>query len=209
MDRAECREVIAIRGSKSRSNPAGRLVLATLCLGVLIAQIDTSVVNLAVEPIGAAFHAATTELQWMLDAYNLVYAVLLLTGGLLADLYGRRRVFIVGAAVLAGASLVSAAAPDMAVLIAARAAAGVGAALLLPASLAIVRVVWQDEVERGRALGVWASCNGLAFVIGPSLGGLLITHFGWQSVFLLVVPAGLAALVLAAAIVPESAAPKS
>ncbi|MGH7049537.1 MAG: MFS transporter [Acetobacteraceae bacterium] len=209
MDRAECREAIAIRGSRSRSNPARRLVLATLCLGVLIAQIDTSVVNLAVEPIGAAFRAATSELQWMLDAYNLVYAVLLLTGGLLADLYGRRRVFIVGAAVLTGASLLSAAAPDMAVLIAARAAAGVGAALLLPASLAIVRVVWQDELQRGRALGVWASCNGLAFVIGPSLGGLLITHFGWQSVFLLAVPAGLAALVLAAAIVPESAAPES
>lgn len=205
----ECREAIAIRGSKSRSAPAGRLVLAALCAGVLIAQIDTSVVNLAVEPIGAAFHAATSELQWMLDAYNLLYAVLLLTGGLLADLYGRRRVFMLGATVLTAASLVSAAAPDMAVLIAARAAAGVGAALLLPASLAIVRVVWQDEVERGRALGIWASCNGLAFVIGPSLGGLLITRFGWQSVFLLVVPVGLAALALAAAIVPESAAPES
>lgn len=202
-----CRDTVAIRGSKSPAVYARRLVLAAVCLGVLIAQIDTSVVNLATEPIGRALHAATSELQWMLDAYNLVYAVLLLTGGLLADLYGRRLVFVLGAAVLTGASLACAAAPDMAVLIAARAVAGLGAALLLPASLAIVRVVWQDEVERGRTLGIWASCNGLAFVIGPGLGGLLITQFGWPSVFLLVVPAGLVALALALVTIPESAAP--
>jgi len=95
------------------------------------------------------------------------------------------------------------------VLIGGRAAAGVGAALLLPASLAIVRVVWQDAQARGRALGIWASCNGLAFAIGPSIGGLLIQRFGWPSVFLLVVPLGAAALLLAAVSVPESANPES
>ncbi|MGH7072024.1 MAG: MFS transporter [Acetobacteraceae bacterium] len=207
MSRTEGGRALAILQSGTRSRSAKRLVLVALCLGVLIAQIDTSVVNLAVEPIGAAFSAATSELQWMLDAYNLVYTVLLLTGGLFADLYGRRLVFMLGAAVLTGASLASAAAPDMTVLIAARAATGVGAAMLLPASLAVVRVVWQDDVERGRALGIWASCNGLAFAIGPSLGGILINAFGWRSVFLLVVPFGLVALALAVTIVPESAAP--
>ena len=184
------------------------LVLLTLCLGVLVAQVDTSVVNLAMHPIGAAFHVSVAALQWVLDGYNLTYAVLLLTGGLLADLYGRRRVFQAGAAVLAAASVACVLAPAAGVLIAARVVAGAGAALLLPASLAIVRVVWTDPAARGRALGVWASCNGLAFVIGPTLGGLLIEHFGWPSVFLLAVPFALAPLVLAGLVVPESAHPQ-
>src|SRR5262249_257959 len=97
--------------------------------------------------------------------------------------------------------------PSVGALIAARAAAGLGAALLLPASLSIVRVVWTDQGERCRALGVWASCNGLAFVIGPTLGGFCIAWFGWQSVFLLVVPRAFAAFVLAAIAVPESSDP--
>jgi MFS transporter, DHA2 family, methylenomycin A resistance protein len=206
MARDECSAALAL-DARAETGAGRALVLLALCLGVLIAQIDTSVVNLAIQPIGAAFHAPTSALQWVLDAYNLVYAVLLLTGGLIADLHGRRRAFLLGAAVITAASLACAASPDIALLIAARAAAGVGAALLLPASLAIVRVVWRDEAARGRALGIWAGCNGLAFAIGPSLGGLLITRFGWPSVFLLVVPLGLGALVLAAASVPESADP--
>lgn len=188
---------------------AGRkfAVLGTLCLGVLIAQVDTSVVNLAMQPIGSALRASVATLQWVLDAYNLTYASLLLTGGLVADLYGRRLAFQIGAAMLTIASLGCAFAPSVGALIAARAAAGLGAALLLPASLSIVRVVWTDQGERRRALGVWASCNGLAFVIGPTLGGFCIAWFGWQSVFLLVVPLAFAAFVLAAIAVPESSDP--
>jgi MFS transporter, DHA2 family, methylenomycin A resistance protein len=180
------------------------VVLLALCLGVLVAQVDTSVVNLAMQPIGSAFRASVTELQWVLDAYNLVYATLLLTGGLIADLYGRRLAFQIGAAILIVASLGCALSPSVDFLIAARAVAGLGSALLLPASLAIVRVVFTDQAERRRALGVWASCNGLAFVIGPTLGGFCIAWFGWPSVFLLVVPLALAAFVLAAVAVPES-----
>jgi EmrB/QacA subfamily drug resistance transporter len=180
------------------------LVLSTLCLGLLVAQVDTSVVNLAMQPIGNAFRASVPALQWVLDAYNLSYATLLLTGGLIADLYGRRRTFQVGAAILTIASVACAFAPSVQFLIAARAAAGVGSALLLPASLSIVRVVWTEQAARRRALGVWASCNGLAFVIGPSLGGLFIGWFGWASVFWLAVPIALAALVLSAWVVPES-----
>jgi MFS transporter, DHA2 family, methylenomycin A resistance protein len=183
------------------------LVLLTLCLGVLVAQVDTSVVNLAMQPIGAAFHAPVAALQWVLDAYNLTYAALLLTGGLVADLYGRRRAFQAGAAILALASIGCAVAGSVDFLVAARTVAGIGSALLLPASLSIVRVVWSEPNARRRALGVWASCNGLAFVIGPSLGGLLIRHFGWPSVFILAVPLALAALVLAALVVPESSDP--
>lgn len=183
------------------------IVLLTLCLGVLVAQVDTSVVNLAMQPIGSAFQASVPALQWILDAYNLTYATLLLTGGLVADLYGRRRAFQFGAAVLAAASVACAFAPSIGFLIAARAAAGIGSALLLPASLSIVRVVWTEQAARRRALGVWASCNGLAFVIGPSLGGLFISWFGWPSVFWLAVPIALAALAFSAWAVPESSDP--
>lgn len=181
--------------------------MLALCLGVLVAQVDTSVVNLAIQPIGAAFRGSVAELQWVLDGYNLSYAVLLLTGGLVADLYGRRLVFQAGAAVLGLASLACAFAPSIGVLVTARVAAGVGAALLLPASLAIVRVVWLEPQARRRALGVWASCNGLAFAIGPTIGGLLIEYFGWRSVFVLAVPFVLAAAVLAGLVVPNSADP--
>jgi MFS transporter, DHA2 family, methylenomycin A resistance protein len=183
------------------------LVLLALCLGVLIAQVDTSVVNLAMQPIGTVLHASVSALQWVLDAYNLTYAALLLTGGLVADLYGRRRAFQIGAAVLAVASIACALAPSVDILIVARAIAGIGSALLLPASLSIVRVVWVEANARRRALGVWASCNGLAFVIGPTLGGLFIKWFGWPSVFLLAVPLAVAALAMAAWMVPESSDP--
>jgi MFS transporter, DHA2 family, methylenomycin A resistance protein len=184
------------------------LVLLTLCLGVLIAQVDTSVVNLAMQPIGASFGAPVSSLQWVLDAYNLTYAALLLSGGLVADLYGRRRAFQAGAAILTVASLGCASAGSVDFLVTARALAGLGSALLLPASLSVVRVVWSEQNERRRALGIWASCNGLAFVIGPSLGGVFIKWFGWPSVFLLAVPLALAALVLAALVVPESSDPR-
>ena len=183
------------------------LALVTLCAAVLIARLDTSVANLAVDPIGRSFRADLATLQWVIDAYNLAYAVLLLTGGLLADLRGRRHVFMAGCAIFTFASLLCALAPGIALLIAARALAGLGAALMLPASLALIRVVWPDPAARGRALGIWAACNGLAFVIGPPLGGVLIGWSGWRGIFLLVVPFGLAALALAARTLPDSADP--
>ncbi|MHB1656961.1 MAG: MFS transporter [Burkholderiales bacterium] len=179
--------------------------LVTLCLAVLIAQIDTSVVNLAVHPIGVYFTADVATLQWVVDSYNLTYAALLLTGGLLADLIGRRFVFMMGAAIFTAASLLCALAPNISLLIGGRALAGLGAALLLPASLAIIRVIWPDHIERGRALGIWAACNGLALAIGPTLGGFLIGQFGWRSIFLVVVPIGLATFALAVPTMPETA----
>ncbi|MDF2118163.1 MFS transporter [Roseiarcaceae bacterium H3SJ34-1] len=194
-------------GTQCRDKP-GATTLLTLCLAVLVAQVDTAVVNLATRPIGDHFNAGVIALQWVIDSYNFVYAVLLLTGGLLADLYGRRRIFMIGAALFTIASLICALAPSIAILICGRALAGVGAALLLPASLAIIRVVWRDEAERGRALGIWAACNGLAMAIGPTLGGLLINQFGWRSIFVVVVPLSLAALVFAMAYIPESSDPQ-
>ena len=182
--------------------------LLTLCLAVLVAQIDTAVVNLGTHRIGAYFHASVGALQWVVDAYNLTYAVLLLTGGLLADLIGRRRIFLLGAAIFTAASVAAAFSPAVGVLIAARAVAGIGAALLIPSSLAIIRVIWPDSRERGRALGIWAACNGVALAIGPTLGGVLIQRFDWRSIFLVVVPVSLAAIVLAPLTLAESADPR-
>jgi EmrB/QacA subfamily drug resistance transporter len=184
-----------------------RLVLCVLSMAVLVAQIDTAVVNLAVRPIGQFFHAEVGPLQWVIDAYNLAYAALLLSGGLLADLYGRRRGFVWGALVFSVASVLCALAPSVRWLVGARAMAGVGASLMLPASLAILRVVWRDPAERAHALGVWAACNGLAMAIGPTAGGLLVTHFGWRAVFWVVVPVSAAIVVLALRVVPESSDP--
>lgn len=191
--------------------PAGRprwLTLTTLCLAVLVAQIDTAVVNLATRAIGDDLKTGINALQWIVDSYNLVYAVLLLTGGLLADLYGRRRIFMTGAGIFTAASLLCTAAPTASILIGGRALAGLGAALFVPASLAIIRVVWRNPGQRGRALGIWAACNGLAMAIGPTLGGLLIGRFGWRSIFLVVVPVSMTALILAVRSIPESSDPQ-
>ncbi|HEY4201541.1 MAG TPA: MFS transporter [Devosiaceae bacterium] len=193
----------------ARTDAKGRwLTLTTLCLAVLVAQIDTAVVNLATRAIGDDLKVGINALQWIVDSYNLVYAVLLLTGGLLADLYGRRRVFMMGAGVFTVASILCAVAPSGSILIGGRALAGMGAALLIPASLAIIRVIWLDPGERGRALGIWAACNGLAMAIGPTLGGLLIGHFGWRSIFLVVIPVSAAAFALAVPSIPESSDPQ-
>lgn len=184
------------------------LALVTLCLAVLIAQVDTTVVNLATHPIGDYFHAGVSRIQWVLDAYNLTYAALLLTGGLLADLYGRRRLFMTGATIFTSASMLCALAPTIGWMIAGRAIAGLGAALIMPASLAIIRVIWTDTGERARVLGVWAACNGLALAIGPAIGGVLIEYFGWRSIFLLVIPLAVSALALARVSIQESAHPE-
>lgn len=192
-------------GEASRHTTA---VLVTMCLGVLLAQLDSSVVFLGLKEIGNDLHASISQMQWVLDSYNLVYAAFLLTGGALGDLYGRRRVFACGVALIVIGSLVCALAPNGSTLIAGRAIAGLGAALELPTSLAIVSITFPDTAARGRALGFWASCNGIAMAIGPTIGGALVDSAGWRSIFFLSVPVGLAALALAWRRVPESRHPE-
>ncbi|WP_461313170.1 MFS transporter [Acinetobacter sp. GN11] len=185
-----------------------RLALITLCLAVLVAQIDTAIINLATHSIASDLNIGVSTLQWIIDSYNLVYAIFLLTGGLLADLYGRRFIFMIGAAIFTIASLICAAAPSAFILIIGRSLAGLGAALFIPASLAIIRVTWLEATERGRILGIWAACNGLAFVIGPTLGGLLISHFSWRSIFIIVIPISIAALAFSPISIKESSDPQ-
>jgi len=178
-----------------------------MCLAVLIAQLDTSVVNLVTRPISARFGVGVSALQWVVDAYNLSYACLLLTGGALGDLYGRRRVFMFGLVAFTAGSLACGLAPNVALLIAGRALTGLGAALALPSSLAILTVSFADPRQRAHAIGIWASCNGIGLAIGPTVGGALVEHAGWRSVFLLIVPIALAGMILAYRGVPESADP--
>jgi MFS transporter, DHA2 family, methylenomycin A resistance protein len=183
------------------------VVLFTTCLGVLMAALDVSVINLALPHIDRELHAGVSAMQWVVDAYNLCYASLILSGGTVADLYGRRRVFVLGTALFLAGSLGCAWASDAATLILGRAVTGVGAALEFPASLAILSIAFPDPRARGRAIGIWASCHGLAFVIGPTLGGLLVDRAGWRSIFLCAVPVAALAIALSLRAIPESANP--
>jgi MFS transporter, DHA2 family, methylenomycin A resistance protein len=192
-------------GGLLRGNTA---ILITMCLGVYLAQLDSTVVYLGLKHIGDDLHADVRQLQWVLDSYNLVYATLLLTGGALGDLYGRLRVFACGIALIVLGSLICAFAPNGAVLIAGRALTGLGSALEVPTSLAILTVTFRGTAERGRALGIWASCNGLAMATGPTIGGVLVDSAGWRSIFFLSVPVGLLALGLGYLRVPESRHPE-
>lgn len=179
-----------------------------MCIATFMAILDTTVVNLGLHAIQGDLHVSLTVLQWVLDIYNLVYAGFILTGGVLGDLFGRRRVFSIGIALFTFGSLICALAPNATLLICGRGVAGLGAALQLPGALSILTVTFPEPGERARAIAIWGGFNGLAMAVGPTVGGLLVDYFGWRSIFYLVVPFGAAALVLAFTSVSESASPK-
>jgi EmrB/QacA subfamily drug resistance transporter len=175
-----------------------------MCLGTFMAILDTSLVNLALHAIQDDIGADLSALQWVIDSYNLVYAALILSGATLADLYGRRLIFIVGCVAFAFGSVICAAAPNVVVLILGRSIAGAGAALELPAALAILSVVYPKAEERSRAIAIWGGTNGLAMAIGPTLGGLAVAQLGWRSIFYLILPVAAAAILLAMRSVSET-----
>ena len=183
----------------------GRGVLLATVLGSGLAQLDGSVVNVALPRIGTDLHAGLTSLQWTLNAYTLALAGLLLLGGSLGDRLGRRRIFILGVLWFTGASVLCGAAPNAALLVTMRALQGVGAALLTPGSLAILQAVFRKE-DRATAVGAWSGLGGVATALGPVLGGVLVgvTPWGWRLVFLINIP--LAAVVVFAArkYIPET-----
>src|SRR5262245_50792761 len=194
--------------SRSDERLRPRLVLIAASLGVLFAQIDTSVVNLAVKSIGADLHAGVSNMQWVLDSYNLVYASLLLTAGTLGDLYGRRRIFVLGIALFIVGTLICALAPNAMILIGGRVVSGVGAAFEVPMSLVLLTLAYPGREDPAHALGVWASCNALAFIIGPMIGGWLVDTVGWRSIFYLILPVCATAVALTYFAVRESAEPE-
>ncbi|MER6302757.1 MFS transporter, partial [Kitasatospora sp. NPDC001539] len=167
---------------------------------------DNTVLNVAVPTLGRALDADTADIQWIVNAYSLVQAGLLLPAGAAADRYGRRRLLIIGLLVFGGGSLVAGLAGSTAQLTAARAVMGVGGAFLLTTTLAVVVQVF-DASERARAIGAWAVVNALGFAIGPLVGGTLLTHFHWGALFLVNLPVVLVALVGARLLVPESREP--
>ncbi|MEU7696941.1 MFS transporter [Streptomyces sp. NPDC039028] len=184
-------------------------VLAVCCLSMFLVGLDTTIVNVGLPAIGSGLGVDTRGLEWIVDAYTLVLASLLISAGALADRFGRRRVFQVGLAVFGAASLLCALAPSAGALVAARALQGVGASMLSPVALAIVVNTMPDPKERAQAIGIWASVFGLSMAAGPVTGGALLAWLDWRALFWVNAPVIGAALLLSAVFVPESRAPRA
>ena len=193
-------------GSVRLASAAGRWVLAVAVLGDSMILLEATVVNVALPTIGRNLGAGVAGLQWTLNSYVLTLAALVLVGGSLSDIYGRRRIFILGAAVFVAASALCAAAPTIGLLIAARFIQGIGGALLTPGSLAIIEAVFHPD-DRTRAIGAWAGLGAVAGAIGPTVGGYLTDALSWRAVFLINLPLGVFVVAAALRHVPETRDP--
>lgn len=188
--------------------PQQRLALAATILGSSMAFIDGSVVNVALPAIQQDLGAGAAGVQWVINAYLLLLGALVLIGGSAGDRYGRRRIFLLGIVLFSGASIACALAPGVGTLIAARAAQGIAAALLVPSSLAILGASFAPE-QRSRAIGAWAGFGALTAAAGPILGGWLVDTWSWRAIFLLNLPIAAAAIWLTLRAVPESRDPQA
>ena len=184
------------------------LTLGAMCFALFMAMLDNTVVNVALPSIQLHFGSGVSGLQWIIDAYTLVFAAFMLTGGTLGDLYGRKRLFLIGLTVFTAGSLIAGLAPSLNALIAGRAIQGLGAAALLPGTLSILTQAFPDPKERAQAIGIWAGVSGMALAAGPIVGGALVDSLGWQSVFFLNIPIGIAAFIVARRVVRESRNPE-
>ena len=204
------RRMPSLNEAKPASQPASHpnLVLAICCMSLLLVSMDVTIVNVALPVIERELHASLAQLQWIIDAYTLVVASLLLLAGSISDRVGRRRIFQIGLTVFSLGSLLCSLAPNIETLIAFRAVQGLGASMLNPVALSIVANVFPDPKARARAVGVWGAVAGVSLAAGPLLGGVLTQTVGWRAIFWVNLPIGLAAILLAAKYVPESKAPK-
>jgi DHA2 family methylenomycin A resistance protein-like MFS transporter len=197
-------QVRRMQNTSHRPTRLPAIILAT-SLGFVLVQLDITIVNVALARIGAGLGMGIAGLQWVVDAYTLAFASLLLSAGALGDRFGARRAFIAGFALFVAASLGCGLAPGAAALIAARAAQGVGAALLVPSALALLNHACRDDAAaRARAIGLWTAAGSAAMAAGPVLGGLLIDRFGWRSIFLVNLPLGAVGILLSRRFLAES-----
>lgn len=187
-------------GTRPRTSPW--LVLAVLCLGFFMVLLDTTIVNIALPALTTNLHATLDQVLWIVNAYTLTYAGLLVIGGRIGDLYGPKRLFVAGLVLFTAASALCGLAQTPAQLIAARALQGIGGALLTPQTLAIVTITFPAD-RRGTAYGIWGAVAGLATITGPTFGGWLVTAFGWRWTFYVNVPVGALTLALAAVFLPD------
>lgn len=190
----------------AQRNPKRWLILVVLCLSSLLLVIDNMVLNVAIPEISTDLHAGAQDLQWVIDGYILVFAGLLLTSGSLSDRFGRRLVMIIGLVLFGAASLLAAYASNPEMLIAGRVIMGLGGALIMPSTLSILIVVFDDD-ERPKAIAAWSTVAMIGMVGGPVMGGIMLNHFWWGSVFLLNVPVAILAILAAVTLMPESKGP--
>ena len=188
--------------SGRRGSPNPWVILVVVSIGFFMTLLDLTIVNIAIPNMITKLHASLDDILWVINAYALVLAVLLITCGRLGDLLGQRTVFFAGIAVFTLASAACGVAPSPGYLIAFRAVQGVGAAMLMPQTLAILTMVFPPE-RRGAAFGVWGAVAGVATIAGPTLGGLLVTAFDWRYIFFINVPIGIVVLVLTVFLVPD------
>ncbi|WP_435218640.1 MFS transporter [Streptomyces sp. bgisy034] len=188
-------------------HPQRWLILGVLCLAVLTVVLDNTVLNVAIPSLTRELGAATSDIQWMINAYSLVQSGLLLTAGSAADRYGRKKMLAAGLALFGVGSLVAGLADSTGQLIAARAGMGVGGALLMTTVLAVAIQIFTPE-EQPKAIGIWAAVNSLGFAAGPLLGGFMLNHFWWGAIFLINIPVAVLALIAVLVLVPESKNPQ-
>ncbi|KUN10245.1 MFS transporter [Streptomyces yokosukanensis] len=192
--------------STSQGHPQRWLILGVICLAQLTVLLDNTVLNVAIPSLTHELHAATSDIQWMINAYSLVQSGLLLTAGSAADRYGRKKMLVAGLALFGIGSLVAGLAGSTGQLIAARAGMGVGGALLLTTTLAVAMQIFTPE-EQPKAIGIWSAVNALGFAGGPLIGGFVLNHFWWGAIFLINIPVAALGLIAVVALVPESKSP--
>ena len=192
--------VLGFEGDNAREKV---IVLLTMCFALAMVMLDNTVVNVALPAISEKLGAGVSGLQWIVDGYVLALASLLLTGGIMGDRYGRKKMFLTGLTIFTLASFGCGVSGSTGMLVVFRAIQGIGAALLLPGTLSIITVTFPPQ-ERAKAIGLWAGMSGLALALGPTIGGLMVEHLGWQSIFFLNVPIGIVAFFVATRTVRES-----
>jgi len=194
-----------VTGTRALLGRNANALLVLICLAQFMVILDVSIVNVALPSIRDGLGFSTNSLAWVINAYTLTFAGLLLLGGRAADLLGRRRVFLAGTALFAGASLVCALAPSPAVLVAARAVQGIGGAVISAAGLSILATSFAEGRQRNRALGVWGAMAGLGGTSGVLLGGLLTQGLGWPAIFVVNVPIAAGVILAGRRLIPEGA----